>query len=137
MSHLTPPDLIPHTAVPGGQVSSELQSAPSGLSDLLIPSPARRLVLPSGALQTRSSDQVQTSYYTIISSTPTDYFSCPLGVKQGSPDSPTLFSIFVDSLSRELKESGKGVSIETTSDNPDNPDITDTTNSFFFIICFI
>ena len=31
----------------------------------------------------------------------TDYFDCPLGVKQGDTISPTLFSIFVNDLAKE------------------------------------
>ena len=68
----------------------------------------------------------------VLNNTTTDYFSCPTGVMQGSPDSPTLFAIFVDSLTRELRESGKGVTLETTLDNPDNPQsprVTTTTIS--------
>ena len=43
----------------------------------------------------------------------TDYFECPLGVKQGDILSPTLFSIFVHKLTVELQESGAGIELAT------------------------
>ena len=50
------------------------------------------------------------------SSMQTDYFECPLGVKQGDILSPTLFSMFVNSLTVNLSESNIGVSLELPSD---------------------
>ena len=41
----------------------------------------------------------------------TDYFECPLGVKQGDILSPTLFSMFVHNLTVELEQSGVGISL--------------------------
>ena len=49
------------------------------------------------------------------SSMQTDYFDCPLGVKQGDILSPTLFSIFVNSLTVDLKNSNIGVSLDSPS----------------------
>ena len=45
------------------------------------------------------------------SSDSTDYFKCPLGVKQGDILSPTMFSMFVHSLTVELEKSGLGVKL--------------------------
>ena len=42
----------------------------------------------------------------------TEYFNCPIGVKQGDCLSPTLFSVYINDLSHELKNSGIGVEIE-------------------------
>ena len=42
----------------------------------------------------------------------TNYFDCPLGVKQGDILSPTLFSIFVNSLTIDLKNSDCGVTLD-------------------------
>ena len=39
------------------------------------------------------------------SSFATDYFECPLDLKQGDMLSPTLFSFFVHNLTVELQES--------------------------------
>ena len=33
----------------------------------------------------------------------TDYFNCPIGVKQGDNLSPTLFATFVNDLAEEIK----------------------------------
>jgi len=41
----------------------------------------------------------------------TDYFNCPIGVKQVDCLSPTLFSIFINDLALEIKESNIGVNI--------------------------
>ena len=49
------------------------------------------------------------------SSMKTDYFDCPLGVKQGDILSPTLFSMFVHSLTIDLENSNIGVSLDLPS----------------------
>ena len=47
----------------------------------------------------------------ILNEEKTDYFDCPIGVKQGDCLSPTLFAIFINDLALELKQSGIGVDI--------------------------
>ena len=42
----------------------------------------------------------------------TDYFSCPIGVKQGDCLSPTLFAIFVNDLAQDIKEAGLGIDLD-------------------------
>ena len=42
----------------------------------------------------------------------TNYFDCPLGVKQGDCLSPTLFAIFINDLAEEIRNSGLGVKLE-------------------------
>ena len=42
----------------------------------------------------------------------TDYFDCPVGVKQGDCLSPTLFAIFINDLALEIKNSNIGVILE-------------------------
>ena len=49
----------------------------------------------------------------ILNGYDTEYFGCPLGVKQGDCLSPTLFAIFINDLAEELKNSGLGISIES------------------------
>ena len=55
------------------------------------------------------------------SSDKTDYFKCPLGVKQGDSLSPTMFAIFVHSLTVELEKSGLGVKLEMPPTPPPPP----------------
>ena len=42
----------------------------------------------------------------------TDWFYCHSGVKQGDNGSPTLFSIFVDDLVREVNALGLGIAVD-------------------------
>ena len=42
----------------------------------------------------------------------TEYFDCPVGVKQGDCLSPTLFAIFINDLAIEIKKSNIGVILE-------------------------
>ena len=35
----------------------------------------------------------------------TEYFDCPMGVKQGDTLSPTLFAVYINDLALHLKES--------------------------------
>ena len=43
----------------------------------------------------------------------TDYFDCPIGVKQGDCLSPTLFAIFINDLAEEIKSSGVGLDLDS------------------------
>ena len=47
----------------------------------------------------------------ILNDYETEYFDCPIGVKQGDCLSPTLFAIFINDLAIEIKNSGVGVPI--------------------------
>ena len=42
----------------------------------------------------------------------TDWFNCPIGVKQGDCISPTLFTMFINDLATELNQSGVGISLD-------------------------
>ena len=41
----------------------------------------------------------------------TEYFECPIGVKQGDCLSPTLFAIFINDLASEIKDSNIGIDL--------------------------
>ena len=47
----------------------------------------------------------------ILNEEKTNYFDCPIGVKQGDCLSPSLFAIYINDLAIELKQSGIGVDI--------------------------
>ena len=47
----------------------------------------------------------------ILNDIGTEWFKCPLGVKQGDVISPTLFAIYIDDLVSELRELGVGIKI--------------------------
>ena len=47
----------------------------------------------------------------ILNEFETEYFDCPIGVKQGDCLSPTLFAIFINDLAIEIKESKIGVNL--------------------------
>ena len=47
----------------------------------------------------------------ILNQYETNYFPCPIGVKQGDNLSPTLFAIFVNELAIEIKSLNFGVKL--------------------------
>ena len=47
----------------------------------------------------------------ILNDYETEYFDCPIGVKQGDNLSPTLFAIFINDLASEIKESNIGIDL--------------------------
>ena len=47
----------------------------------------------------------------------TDYFNCPMGVKQGDCLSPTLFALYINDLALEIKESNIGVKLDCLDGN--------------------
>ena len=51
----------------------------------------------------------------ILNDYETDYFDCPVGVKQGDCLSPTLFAIFINDLANEVKDSGVGLTLSNDS----------------------
>ena len=53
----------------------------------------------------------------------TEYFDCPVGVKQGDCLSPTLFAIYINDLAKEIKNSGVGVELNI-DENDNNIDST-------------
>jgi hypothetical protein len=44
----------------------------------------------------------------------TDWFNCPLGLRQGDCISPTLFSIFINDLATELNQTNVGISLDSS-----------------------
>ena len=56
----------------------------------------------------------------ILNDHETDYFDCPIGVKQGDCLSPTLFSIFINDLAIEIKESNIGINLNVDVDGVPN-----------------
>ena len=48
----------------------------------------------------------------ILNDYETNYFDCPIGVKQGDCLSPTLFAIFINDLALEIKDSKIGLNID-------------------------
>ena len=48
----------------------------------------------------------------ILNEYKTDYFDCPIGVKQGDCLSPSLFAIFINDLAEEIKQSGVGLELD-------------------------
>ena len=51
----------------------------------------------------------------ILNEFETDYFDCPIGVKQGDCLSPTLFAIFINDLAEEIKASNVGPDLDSAT----------------------
>ena len=49
--------------------------------------------------------------HVVLNEYETDYFDCPIGVKQGDCLSPTLFAIFINDLASEIKEANIGIDL--------------------------
>ena len=48
----------------------------------------------------------------ILNEYQTEYFPCPIGVKQGDCLSPTLFAIFINDLANKIKDTNLGIKLE-------------------------
>ena len=53
----------------------------------------------------------------------TDYFDCPIGVKQGDCISATLFAIFINDLAQEIKDCKIGIDLTELIDREEVPNI--------------
>ena len=51
----------------------------------------------------------------ILNEYSTEYFECPIGVKQGDTLSPTLFTVYINDLASELRDSMLGIKLENNS----------------------
>ena len=47
----------------------------------------------------------------ILNDHETEYFECPIGVKQGDCISATLFATFINDLAKEIKQTGVGLNL--------------------------
>ena len=48
----------------------------------------------------------------VLCSHKTEFFDCPIGVKQGDSISATLFAIYINDLAEEIRRSGLGVELD-------------------------
>ena len=51
----------------------------------------------------------------ILNEHETEYFKCPIGVKQGDSISATLFAIYINDLVKEIRDSNVGINLNTDS----------------------
>ena len=61
----------------------------------------------------------------------TDFFNCPIGVKQGDNISATLFSVFINDLAEEVKNTKVGINL---TEKVANEDFNDQFQDFFINI---
>ena len=54
----------------------------------------------------------------ILNDHETEYFECPIGVKQGDCISATLFATFINDLAKEIKQTGVGLRLNTNMEDP-------------------
>ena len=64
----------------------------------------------------------------------TDFFNCPIGVKQGDNISATLFSVFINDLAEEIKNTKVGINLTEKVDNENF--IDEFQNSFINILLY-
>ena len=87
----------------------------------------------------RFYDAIQAMYKTpkskiLLNEFETDFFNCPIGVKQGDNISATLFSVFINDLAEEIKNTKVGISLTEKVDNEDF--IDEFQNSFINILLY-
>ena len=66
----------------------------------------------------------------ILNEFSTDYFDCPIGVKQGDCISATLFAIFINDLAQEIKDCKIGIDL---SELIDGDEVTNIPSSLLFV----
>ena len=59
----------------------------------------------------------------ILNDFSTDYFDCPMGVKQGDCISATLFAIYINDLAKEIKDCKIGINLNDILDGESVPNI--------------
>ena len=67
----------------------------------------------------------------ILQDLETDFFDCPMGVKQGDSISATLFSIFINDLAVEIKDSKVGINLFDSSMFPNDSSMFSNDSSMF------
>ena len=65
------------------------------------------------------AEQSHTQVFLLKADHETEYFNCPIGVKQGDSISATLFSIFINDLAKEIKNTKIGLNLGKNVENGD------------------